>query len=99
MAENHAEVKPIKTVRDMMVRLEEEIAQAKNGTLPLETARVVLKGRDLQIKAAQLNIQHARLQRHQQKRGKATDRNLLTGEEIIEIEPGQDAAKDGTDKT
>lgn len=78
--------KQVETVRDMMTALEQEIADAKSGNLPLETARVVLKARDLQLKAAQLNIAHARLHRHQQK-VRGIDRNLLTGEVVEAIPP------------
>lgn len=86
-------IKQIETVRDMMLALEQEIADVKTGKTPLETARIVLKGRDLQLKAAQLNIAHARLQRHQQ-RVKGIDRNLLTGDVIEATVPAKEKAEE-----
>ena len=66
----------IRTVSDMFVALQKEIEDAKNGVLQLDTARVVLKGRQLQLKAAEINLQFARLNRVTKKEGEL---NLLTG--------------------
>lgn len=53
----------IKTVSDMMKALEEEIAAVKSGAMTEGVARMVFKGRALQLNTAQLQLQHARLQR------------------------------------
>jgi hypothetical protein len=53
--------KDIATISDMMRALEEEIEAVKNGTIQESAARVVLRGRALQLQAASLNIQYQRL--------------------------------------
>lgn len=52
---------PISTVSDMMLALQEEIDAVKSGTLDESKARIVLKGRGLQLKTAELQLQYARL--------------------------------------
>lgn len=52
---------PISTVSDMMLALQEEIDAVKAGTLDESKARIVLKGRGLQLKTAELQLQYARL--------------------------------------
>lgn len=52
---------PITTVSDMMLALQSEIDAVKNGTLDESKARIVLKGRGLQLKTAELQLQYARL--------------------------------------
>jgi hypothetical protein len=66
----------IQTVSDMFRAIEEEIQAVKKGDLPLDTARVVQRGRALQLKTAELNIQYMRVNRAQ-RNGK--EFNLLTG--------------------
>lgn len=66
----------IKTVSDMFRAIEEEIKAVKDGQLPLDTARVVQRGRALQLKTAELNIQYMRVNKAQ-RNGK--EFNLLTG--------------------
>lgn len=51
----------IKTVSDMMMALQQEIEDVKSGTLDESKARIVLKGRALQLKTAELQLQHARM--------------------------------------
>lgn len=51
----------IKTVSDMMKALQEEIEAVKAGTLSESAARMVFRGRDLQLKTATLNLQFQRL--------------------------------------
>lgn len=51
----------ISTVSDMMLALQEEIDSVKAGTLDESKARIVLKGRGLQLKTAELQLQYARL--------------------------------------
>lgn len=62
MSENLAiKTGPISTVSDMMLALQEEIDAVKAGTLDESKARIVLKGRGLQLKTAELQLQYARL--------------------------------------
>jgi hypothetical protein len=70
----------IETVRDMFKALEQEIADVKAGTLPLDTARVVQRGRSLQLKTAELNLQFMRISKAQRVPGK--EFNLLTGNAV-----------------
>lgn len=70
----------VKTVADIFLALEEEIQAAKKGELPLDAGRVAMKGRSLQLKAAELNLQFLRLNRAQSK--KHNGFNLLTGQSI-----------------
>lgn len=51
----------INTVSDMMLSLQAEIDAVKDGTLDESKARIVLKGRGLQLKTAELQLQYARL--------------------------------------
>lgn len=67
----------IKTVSDMFRAIQAEIDDVKNGKLPLDTARVVQRGRSLQLKAAELNLQFMRVDKRQRENGK--EYNLLTG--------------------
>lgn len=53
----------IKSTSDMMLSLQDEINAVKNGTLTESQARVVFRGRALQLKTAELNIQYQRLHR------------------------------------
>lgn len=65
------------TVSAMFHKLEEEIQAVKDGNLPLDTARVVQRGRALQLKTAELNIQYARMNKAERNRNREV--NLLTG--------------------
>jgi len=76
----------IKTVSDMFKAIEQEIQAVKDGLLPLDTARVVQRGRALQLKTAELNIQYMRVNKAQ--RGPTKEFNLLTG--VPEIAEGID---------
>lgn len=67
----------IQTVGDMFRALEQEIRDVKDGKLPLDTARVVQRGRYLQLKTAELNLMNKRISRAQHGEGK--EMNLLTG--------------------
>lgn len=49
------------SVSEMMVALQNEIDGVKDGTLEESKARIVLKGRGLQLKLAELQLQYARL--------------------------------------
>ena len=69
----------IQTVADMFRAIENEINSVKDGTLPLDTARVVQRGRALQLKCAELNLQFQRVNRSL--RTPAKELNLLTGRE------------------
>lgn len=51
----------ISTVSDMMLALQSEIDAVKAGTLDESKARIVLKGRGLQLKTAELQLQYSRL--------------------------------------
>jgi hypothetical protein len=73
----------IETVRDMMSAIQEEIEQAKSGVLPVDTARVVFRGRALQLQTAQLNLQYQRLNRAP-KNTNGKELNLITGVEVKE---------------
>lgn len=68
----------IKTVGDMFRAIQSEIDAIKRGDLPLDTARVVQRGRALQLKAAELNIQFLRVSRAERNNPKR-ELNLLTG--------------------
>lgn len=70
----------IQTVGDMFRALEQEIKDVKDGKLPLETARVVQRGRSLQLKTAELSIQFQRMNKAERKQGK--EFNLLTGNAV-----------------
>lgn len=73
----------IETVRDMMSALQDEIEQVKAGTIQPQVGSLVLRGRALQIKTAQLNLQYIRLQRESEggsKKKHPKDFNLLSGE-------------------
>jgi hypothetical protein len=70
----------IQTVGDMFRALEQEIKDVKAGSLPLDTARVVQRGRSLQLKAAELNLQFLRINKSQ--RAGNREFNMLTGETI-----------------
>jgi hypothetical protein len=59
--ETKAVSSPISTVSDMMKALQEEIDSVKTGALDESKARIVLKGRGLQLKTAELQLQYARL--------------------------------------
>jgi hypothetical protein len=72
------------TVGDMLRKLEEEIGDVKDGVLPLDTARVVQRGRALQLKAAELNVQYARMNKAERRNGR--EYNLLTGAHNIATE-------------
>lgn len=67
----------IQTVSDMFKALEQEIQDVKDGKLPLDTARVVQRGRSLQLKTAELNLQFQRINKAERKNGR--EFNLLTG--------------------
>lgn len=56
-----ADKNPITTVSDMMLALQNEIDSVKDGSLDESKARIVLKGRGLQLKTAELQLQYARL--------------------------------------
>lgn len=68
----------IRTVADMFRAIQDEIDAVKNGDLPLDTARVVQRGRALQLKAAELNLQFLRINKADRSRNKG-EFNLLTG--------------------
>lgn len=51
----------MKNVSDMMLALQEEIEAVKAGTLNESQARVIFKGRELQLKTAELNLKFQRL--------------------------------------
>jgi|HubBroStandDraft_2_1064218.scaffolds.fasta_scaffold265137_1 hypothetical protein len=70
----------IQTVGDMFRALEAEIRDVKAGNLPLDTARVVQRGRSLQLKAAELNLQFMRVTKAQ--RTGTREFNMLTGESM-----------------
>lgn len=70
----------IKTVSDMFRAIEQEIADVKAGTLPLDTARVVQRGRSLQLKTAELNLQFQRINKSERRGDK--EFNLLTGSAV-----------------
>jgi hypothetical protein len=67
----------IKTVADMFRAIQEEIDAVKSGNLPLDTARVVQRGRALQLKAAELNLNFLRVSRAE--RSGKRELNILTG--------------------
>ena len=72
--------KYIETVGDMIRRLEDEIADIKSGDLPHDAAKLVLRGREDQIKAAALNIAFARVNKMQRaQRGNVSEFSLNTG--------------------
>ncbi len=54
----------IKTVSSMMKALQEEIEAVKAGTLSESAARIVFKGRGLQLKTAELNLQFQRMHKN-----------------------------------
>lgn len=56
--------KQVRTISDMMKVLEDEISAAKTGTMPVDVARLVLKGRALQIQTATLQLSYARMHRN-----------------------------------
>lgn len=62
----------IKTVNDMMLALQGEIEDVKNGKLPESQARVVSTFRRHQLKLAELNLQFQRMNR-----GKKPETELL----------------------
>ena len=53
----------IKSVNDLMASLQEEILAVKIGKLSESAARVMFRGRALQLKTVELSLQHARLRR------------------------------------
>jgi hypothetical protein len=67
----------IKTVGDMFRAIEQEIQDVKDGKLPLETARVVQRGRSLQLKTAELNLQFQRMNKAERKNNR--EYNILSG--------------------
>jgi hypothetical protein len=54
------------SVSAMMHALQSEINDSKSGAMPESTARIVLKGRALQIELAKLQLQYARLNKGRQ---------------------------------
>lgn len=52
----------VRTVSDLMVSLEDEIAAIKDGTLKDSTARLVLRGRAIQMQAVGMYLQAARIE-------------------------------------
>lgn len=50
----------IRTVSDIMLSLEEEIAQVKSGEIKEAAARIVMRGRGYQLKAVELFLQATR---------------------------------------
>lgn len=77
MSKELSQTTEIKTVGDMFRAIEQEISDVKSGSLPLDTARVVQRGRSLQLKAAELNIQFQRMNKAERKNGR--EFNLMTG--------------------
>ncbi len=53
----------IRSVSDMMRSLQQEILAVKAGKLSESAARVVFRGRALQLKTAELSLQYARQRR------------------------------------
>jgi hypothetical protein len=53
----------IESVADMMKAIQAEIVAVKAGKLSEAAARVVFRGRALQLKTAELSLQYARLRR------------------------------------
>lgn len=49
------------TISEMMRQLQNEINETKSGVMTESMARVVIKQRGVQVKLAELQIQHARL--------------------------------------
>lgn len=94
MSENKKDPKDtpqIQTVADMMRVLQEEAVLIKNGTMDLSTARILSKFRGLQIQAAQLLIQHQRINRPRSgaTRNANTTYDLSTGREVPVISAGE----------
>jgi hypothetical protein len=69
----------IRTVSDMVKAIQDEIDNLKTGALPADTARTVFRGRALQLKAAELNLQYQRINRQAQKPKEPRELNLLNG--------------------
>ena len=76
----------IRTVSDMFKAIQDEIDSVKAGQLPLDTARVVQRGRALQIKAAELNLSFMRLNKAERTRNR--EYSLLTG--VAVDDPGKE---------
>lgn len=67
----------INTTADMLAALQTEIDEVKAGTLEPEKARLVLRGRKLQLDVAALNLQYHRLNRNSKPSSNGV--GLLTG--------------------
>jgi len=74
----------ITTVSDMFRAIQEEIDSIKNGALTHDTARLVFRGRDLQIKTAELNLKFARVNRAMRRPDE--ELNVLTGKMVESTE-------------
>lgn len=54
----------VRDIAAMIMTLETEIQESKNGQMNIETARVVTRLRGLQLQAASLNLQYQRMNRN-----------------------------------